>query len=112
MAQARHDWESCLCTPGLAGLVPRKRRLSVEYTTRDGEEVKKELSGIAARVFQHELEHLEGELFTDKLEYEVDLRDLSVEEDGLREQYDFSTVSPSTGPEALTGQHTLLDGKQ
>ena len=60
-------YESCLSVPGYRGLVKRARAIKVEYTTEDGEPVERELSDLAARLFLHELDHLDGTLYTDRL---------------------------------------------
>lgn len=62
------DWEGCLSVPGIRGLVPRYRRIEVEYTTRSGEQTRQELSDFVARIFQHEYDHLNGMVFLDRLE--------------------------------------------
>ncbi|MEC4984493.1 MAG: peptide deformylase [Oscillatoria sp. PMC 1068.18] len=67
------DWEGCLSIPGLRGLVPRYRAIAVEYTDRDGKLQQRELTDFVARIFQHELDHLDGILFCDRLESTYDL---------------------------------------
>lgn len=62
------DWEGCLSIPGIRGLVPRHKTIKVKYRTRDGEEVEKEFSDFIARIFQHELDHLDGTVFLDRIE--------------------------------------------
>lgn len=62
------DWEGCLSIPGIRGLVPRHKRVKVKYLTRDGEEVENEFSDFVARIFQHELDHLDGIVFLDRME--------------------------------------------
>lgn len=59
--------EGCLSLPNLAEDVVRKSCLRIRYTTIDGEEKVEELSGLLARVVQHEYDHLEGKVFTDRL---------------------------------------------
>ncbi len=66
------DWEGCLSVPGIRGKVPRYDRIEVEYCDRNGNLVNQELSGFIARIFQHELDHLDGILFTDRLESDLD----------------------------------------
>jgi peptide deformylase len=61
------DWEGCLSIPGIRGLVPRYRQIEVEYTTRDGQQERKILTDFIARIFQHELDHLNGTLFLDRI---------------------------------------------
>ena len=67
------DWEGCLSVPGIRGLVPRYREIEVEYTTRTGQQERKILTDFVARIFQHELDHLNGILFIDHIEDEQDL---------------------------------------
>ena len=61
------DWESCLSVPDHAALVSRPKKISVEYSTLEGETVQKVLSGNRARVFQHEFDHLDAVLYTERM---------------------------------------------
>ncbi len=67
------DWEGCLSVPGLRGLVSRYRAIAVEYTGRDGKLHRQELTDFVARIFQHELDHLDGLVFLDRVETTLDL---------------------------------------
>ena len=67
------NWEGCLSVPGLRGLVPRYRAIEVEYTTITGDRVRKIFTDFIARIFQHELDHLNGLVFLDRLETSKDL---------------------------------------
>jgi len=67
------DWEGCLSVPGIRGLVPRHKSLTLEYVTREGERKKENFGGFLARIIQHETDHLEGCLFPDRVENERDL---------------------------------------
>ncbi|MEM9275998.1 MAG: peptide deformylase [Cyanobacteria bacterium P01_F01_bin.143] len=67
------DWEGCLSIPGLRGLVPRDRAVEVEYTNIAGDRVRKIFTDFIARIFQHELDHLNGMVFIDRLESNKDL---------------------------------------
>jgi peptide deformylase len=60
-------WEGCLSVPGVRGLVPRYREISVEYRDRQGQMIQQELTDFVARIFQHELDHLDGILFPDRV---------------------------------------------
>ncbi|MEX0998728.1 MAG: peptide deformylase [Thermodesulfobacteriota bacterium] len=62
------DWEGCLSIPGIRGLVPRHKTIKVKYQTRDGVLVENEFSDFIARIFQHELDHLNGIVFLDRME--------------------------------------------
>ena len=67
------DWEGCLTVPGIRGLVPRHRTIQVRYQSRNGEIIEKEYDGFLARVFQHEVDHLDGLVFLDRIETTQDL---------------------------------------
>ena len=67
------DWEGCLSIPGLRGLVPRDRAIEVEYTTITGDRVSQIFTDFIARIFQHELDHLDGIVFLDRLTSNKDL---------------------------------------
>jgi peptide deformylase len=60
------DSEGCLSIPGIVGLVKRAERVVVKSLNRQGEEQILEGSGLLARALQHEIDHLDGILFTDK----------------------------------------------
>ena len=59
--------EGCLSIPGIYKRVKKPEKISVKYMNEKGETVEEELDGIWARVYQHELDHLNGVLFIDKL---------------------------------------------
>ena len=65
--EMEEDWEGCLSVPGLRGLVPRHRVISAVWRDAEGKRCAAELQGFAARVFQHELDHLDGVLFLDRV---------------------------------------------
>nr|MBO2512696.1 peptide deformylase [Gammaproteobacteria bacterium] len=60
-------WEGCLSIPGLRGYVERPQHVRVEYVDLDGKPHAKELVGFLATVFQHELDHLDGTLYIDRI---------------------------------------------
>lgn len=60
--------EGCLSVPAHFGSVSRHHKIEVEYTTREGIRVRKKVSGFVARIFQHEIDHMEGKLFIDRAE--------------------------------------------
>jgi len=60
--------EGCLSIPGLYGDVQRALYVEVEALDRKGREVIFELEGMPARVVQHEIDHLDGVLFIDKVD--------------------------------------------
>ncbi len=60
-------YEGCLSYPGWVGEVPRYETVVVKALNRKGKEVRIKSSGYTARAFQHEIDHLDGVLFTDRL---------------------------------------------
>ena len=58
--------EACLSIPRIMGDVERHEKIVVKGLNRFGKPVKYKLSGWMARIFQHEIDHLEGVLFTDR----------------------------------------------
>jgi len=61
------DWEGCLSIPGIRALVARFAKIGVEYTNTDGILIKRDFEGFIAKIFQHELDHLNGILFLDRV---------------------------------------------
>ena len=59
--------EGCLSVPGISESVDRPRAIRFAYSTLEGEAVEREAAGVLARVVQHELDHLDGILFVDRL---------------------------------------------
>lgn len=59
--------EGCLSIPELRAKVTRPEGIKVTYQTLDGEEVTVETDGLLARAFQHEIDHLNGVLFIDRV---------------------------------------------
>ncbi len=59
--------EGCLSIPGLEELVTRAERVKVRASDPDGEPVEIEAEGLLARALQHEIDHLDGTLFIDRV---------------------------------------------
>jgi peptide deformylase len=59
--------EGCLSVPGFTATVPRPARVVVRALDRTGAERTIEATGLLARALQHELDHLDGRLFLDRL---------------------------------------------
>jgi peptide deformylase len=59
--------EGCLSVPGLRGAVPRYEAVRVRYLDRDGEPHEEVRRGLTAGTFQHEVDHLDGILFLDRV---------------------------------------------
>ena len=65
-----NEWdfnEGCLSIPGIREDVKRKPEITIEYYDENFELKEEQYSGLAARIIQHEYDHLEGVLFTDRI---------------------------------------------
>lgn len=62
------SYEGCLSIPNLRGLLPRFAEVEVAYLDPDGAEHVERFGGLAAGTIQHELDHLDGILFPDRVE--------------------------------------------
>ena len=66
-ATREEGWEGCLSIPDIRGLVPRFTDVTVKAVDRDGRDMELRLKKFAARVAQHETDHLDGMLFVDRM---------------------------------------------
>ena len=71
-------WESCLSLIDFRGLVPRFKSLTLNTYDREGNKIEKRVSDFEAVVLQHEIDHLNGKVFLDRME---DLTQLSYQEE-------------------------------
>jgi peptide deformylase len=60
-------YEGCLSLAGFSAVVPRARVVQVEYLDKQGEQRTVEASGWYARILQHEIDHLQGALYIDRM---------------------------------------------
>ena len=60
-------WEGCLSVPGLRGFVERPRGIRVDFLDENAEPKSIEIEDFLATVFQHELDHLIGKLYIDRM---------------------------------------------
>ena len=67
--------EGCLSVPGRSGMVKRPRHVTVRATNRHGEVFEMSGSDLLARAFCHELDHLDGRLYTDRASRMLDEED-------------------------------------
>jgi peptide deformylase len=70
IAETGDKWgfeEGCLSIPGIRAEVRRSESITVRYHDADWNEITETYDGMAARIIQHEYDHLEGKLFTDYL---------------------------------------------
>ncbi|HVC30729.1 MAG TPA: peptide deformylase [Steroidobacteraceae bacterium] len=80
--EQEEGWEGCLSVPGLRGLVPRFKRLRYRGYDLQGAAMDRTVEGFHARVVQHEVDHLDGILYPQRMR---DLRNFGFE-DALRAQ--------------------------
>jgi peptide deformylase len=71
--EVQKGWEGCLSVPGFRGLVPRHESVDVAFFDRHGNRRSETFTGIMARIFQHELDHLEGILYPGRMDGEDSL---------------------------------------
>jgi peptide deformylase len=81
------DWEGCLSIPDLRGKVPRWRSVQITALDREGKPFTLAADRFFARVIQHELDHLDGKVFLDRMS---DFASLT----HLREYQKFWSVNP------------------
>ena len=61
------DWEGCLSIPGMQGMVRRYKKISYYGYDLDGNKIQNKVDGLHARVVQHEIDHLDGILFVERI---------------------------------------------
>jgi peptide deformylase len=66
-SEKEEDIEGCLSVPGLYGPVERFKAIKVTFTNANGDRKTLNVDGLLARVVQHEVDHLDGVLFIDKI---------------------------------------------
>jgi peptide deformylase len=64
---AERGWEGCLSIPGYRGMVPRAKEVIFEAMTPGGQKVRRTVKGFEARVIQHEVDHLNGHFYIDRM---------------------------------------------
>lgn len=75
--EQEEGWEGCLSVPGMRGLVARFKRLRYQGFGVDGEPIDRSVEGFHARVVQHEVDHLDGILYPQRI---ADLRNFGFED--------------------------------
>jgi peptide deformylase len=66
-------WEGCLSVPGVRGQVWRHRLVEVTYCDRNGQPQHRVWQGFVARILQHEIDHLNGTVFLDRVQADTAL---------------------------------------
>lgn len=79
-------YEGCLSIPGYIGEVARAEKVTIQGLDEKGHPVRYKAEGYLARVFQHELDHLEGILYTDRLTDPATFQRVEVGEEETRER--------------------------
>jgi peptide deformylase len=93
--------EGCLSIPGYVGEVKRFEKVVVKGRNRAGKEIRIRAEGLLARCFQHEIDHVDGILFTDRLTDPSTFRKLEPGE-AIRDDEDPEN-SPAEANSALVG---------
>lgn len=88
------ETEGCLSFPGMDGRVERSKWIKVEATNLKGKKIKKKFTGWEARIFQHEYDHLEGVVYTDRI-VEEDKPKVEERLKELVEEFDESQGQPA-----------------
>lgn len=65
--EKEEDWEGCLSIPGYRGRVPRSLSVTFEALDEKGEPVQKTVHGFHARIMQHEVDHINGNFYVDRM---------------------------------------------
>ena len=63
-----NSYEGCLSVPNLRGKVKRYNTINVTYYNMDAKKITEDIKGLESIVYQHEIDHLDGYLFTDKVD--------------------------------------------
>jgi peptide deformylase len=85
------DYEGCLSVLDVYGKVPRYTKIRMRALDENGHEVRIRAEGFLARVLQHEVDHLNGLLFIDHIEYEPDAF-YKITEEGKLEKLPYEQV--------------------
>jgi peptide deformylase len=86
--------EGCLSIPGWVGDVPRAESITVKAIDLDNKAIRLKLRGWPARVVQHEIDHLDGILFIDRIEDRSTLRRVP-EDDAVEAEVDAGETVPA-----------------
>ena len=95
-------FEGCLSIPGYVGEVARYEQVVVKGLDEKGKAVRHKMEGYLARVFQHEIDHLDGVLYTDRLTDPATFQPIDV---GQEEAFEMEAASDT---KAAAGMETVL----
>ena len=76
------DQEGCLSVPGYVGEIKRATVITVKGRDTSGRKIRTKANGLLARAFQHEIDHLDGILFVDRVESPEKLHRIEPDEEG------------------------------
>ena len=80
-SKTKEEWyEGCYSIPEVCGIVQRSESIKIEALTPNGEIIQEEHKGYIARIFQHEIDHLDGKLFVDLVDNPNHLHHVKPEE--------------------------------
>jgi peptide deformylase len=88
-------WEGCLSIPEIRALVERPRKVRVDFIDETAQPRSITTEGFLATVLQHELDHLDGVLFVDRLKTEPGRTRIAFTEEYVR--YDLANSEPGAG---------------
>ena len=75
------EYEGCLSVPGMRGKVTRPERVKVRALNEDFEPIEIEADGLLSRCIQHEIDHLHGHLYTERVEGRLYRNDEEIEDE-------------------------------
>jgi len=77
--------EGCLSLPGVEGPVERASKVTVRATNKGGKNIKLTVEGLLATVFQHEIDHLEGYVFIDRVKDPSQIKHMALSDEKREE---------------------------
>lgn len=89
--EIKEDFEGCLSVPNVYGKVPRHNKVKVKATNLAGKEFRVSAEGFLARIFQHEIDHVNGLVFIDHIKDSPEAFYV-LKDDGNLEQLDYDDV--------------------
>jgi peptide deformylase len=95
--------EGCLSVPGVYGQVKRPKIVRLHAYDLQGNEIDRELDGFLAKVVQHEIDHLDGVMFFDRMT-EESVRDLESQLEDFRTDFDSKRTTGSIADDATLAQ--------
>jgi peptide deformylase len=102
-------YEGCLSIPGYVGEVARAEKVTVKGLDERGRPVRHKVEGYLARVFQHEIDHLDGILYTDRLTDPTTLRPVEVGQEEVAEQQSAAEQQMAAERQAVAEQQAAAE---